>query len=182
MSLLLLGPRNFLHDGIHVHFIDWGLCHLVLNCRRCKFGAENAPARDYMIGLSRLARCWSCKLLHRCTPCYQALLLLSRRRCLIDLVMLNVQLVSNRLNDQAFFSYLGGRTGSTPCHHDIFNTAHTWGAHWILDECHTMLVVVMIIRVELLLLIVWVSCWMDLISVQNMLVIVHYWASCWDDI
>jgi hypothetical protein len=72
--------------------------------------------------------------------------------------MLYVKLVSNRLNDQALFGYLRGRTGSATRHHYIVNTTHTRGTHRILDESHTMLVVVVIVRVELLLLIIRVSC------------------------
>ena len=172
---------------IHINLnftIDWGLLLLLLlmsllDCGRCQFGAEDASTGDDVVWLARLTRSWPYKLFHCCTARNQTLLLLSRRRSLIDLVMLNVKLVSNRLNYQALLRYLRGRTRSAASQHDIVGTLRSY---WILNECDSVLVVVVIAIVQLLLLVVGVGRWMDLISVQYMLGIVKYGAASREDI
>lgn len=167
------------HINLNFLTINLGRWRMVLDSRRSKLGAEDAPARDYVVRLARLARCGANELLHCRASSYQALLLLSWRRCFVDLVMLNVELMSNRLNDQALLGNLRCRAWCPSCHRYIFNAR---GTYRILNERHTMLVVMMIIWVKLLLLIIWMSGWMDLIGVQNMLRIVQKWASSWNHI
>jgi hypothetical protein len=84
----------------------------ILHSGRSKLGTDNAPAWDYVIGLARLRHRGIHELLHgtgcvhRCHP----LLLLCRRRCLIDLLLLVGEVLSLRLNYQAFLRRLGAWT------------------------------------------------------------------------
>ena len=65
--------------------------------------------------------------------------------------MLNVELMSIRLNDQALFCDLRSGAWCASSHHYIVNAL---GTYRILNECHTMLVVMMFTLVKLLLLII----------------------------
>ncbi len=122
----------------------------VLDCSWSKLGAQNSPTWNDVVGLARLSRSRSYQGFHSNTwYIWHSLLLLCRWRSFINLLMLNIKLLSNRLYDQTFLVDLRCRAGSAARHHQIVYTVCSTVSLRVIYEGYTMLmmVVVMIILI-----------------------------------